>query len=62
MTNGEFDLDKFLQKYRVAVGIGLVGVLLIGLGGLAYFKMFQPQEEIEIISEETEEMERSNTY
>jgi competence protein ComEA len=34
------------------VGIGLVGLLLIGLGSLIYFKMFQPQEKIEIISEE----------
>lgn len=49
---GKFDIDKFLAKYKVAVGIGLVGLLLIGLGSLIYFKMFQPQEKIEIISEE----------
>ncbi len=59
MTDGEFDLDKFLQKYKVPVGIGLVGVLLIGIGGLAYFKMFQPQEKIEIISGEEESSEKS---
>ena len=49
---GKFDFDKFLAKYKVAVGIGLVGLLLIGIGSLVYFKMFQPQEKIEIISEE----------
>ena len=59
MTDGEFDLDKFLQKYKVAVGIGLIGVLLIGIGGIAYFKMFQPQEKIEIISREEEEVGKS---
>jgi len=51
---GKFDIDKFLAKYKVAVGIGLVGLLLIGIGSLTYFKMFQPQEKIEIISEEEE--------
>jgi competence protein ComEA len=59
MVDGEFDVEKFLQKYKVPVGIGLVGILLIGIGGLAYFKMFQPQEKIEIISSEEEEGEKS---
>jgi competence protein ComEA len=56
---GRFDVDKFLAKYKVPVGIGLIGVLLIGIGSLAYFKMFQPQEKIEIISSEEEEAEKS---
>lgn len=51
---GKFDIDRFLAKYKVTVGIGLVGLLLIGIGSLTYFKMFQPQEKIEIISEEEE--------
>ncbi len=51
---GEFDIDRFLAKYKVAVGIGLVGLLLIGIGSLAYFKMYQPQEKIEIVSEKEE--------
>jgi len=54
MAEGEFDLDQFLSRHKVTVGIGLIGILLIGIGSLAYFKMFQPQEKIEIISGEEE--------
>jgi competence protein ComEA len=56
---GKFDIDKFLMKYKIPVGIGLVGLVLIGIGSLAYFKMFQPQEKIEIISGEEEETGKS---
>ena len=52
MIEGEFDFEEFLSKHKITVGIGLIGVLLIGLGGLTYFKMLQPQEKIEIISGE----------
>ncbi len=54
MIEGEFDLDQFLSRHKFTVGIGLIGIFLIGLGILTYFKMFQPQEKIEIISEEEE--------
>jgi competence protein ComEA len=59
MVEGEFDFDQFLQRYKIPVGIGLVGLILIGIGSLAYFKMFQPQEKIEIISGEEEETGKS---
>lgn len=54
-----FDFDEFLSKYKVPLGIGLAGILLIGFGVLVFFKAIQPQDKIEIISEEGEKTEQA---
>jgi len=56
---GRFDFDKFLAKYKIPLGIGLAGILLIGFGVLVFYKAIQPQDKIEIISEEENKSEQT---
>ena len=56
---GRFDFEKFLAKYKIPLGIGLAGILLISFGVLVFYKAIQPQDKIEIISEEENKSEQT---
>jgi competence protein ComEA len=49
---GGFDFEIFLAKYKIPLGIALAGIFLISFGVLFFYKAIQPQDKIEIISEE----------
>ncbi len=49
---GRFNWEEFLEKHKIPVVIGLVGLILIGLGVLGVFKVGQTEDKIEIISSE----------
>lgn len=50
---GRFNWEGVLEKHKISVIIGLVGLILVGLGVLGAVKIGQPEEKIEIISSET---------
>ena len=49
---GRFNWEEFLEKHKISVIVGLIGLILVGLGVLGVFKVGQTEDKIEIISSE----------
>lgn len=52
------DLEKILEKYKIQIGIVLVGLILLGLGAL-FLRSGQESARVEIISEESSALQKT---
>ncbi|MFZ5366539.1 MAG: helix-hairpin-helix domain-containing protein [Patescibacteria group bacterium] len=50
---GRFNWEAFIEKHKISLIFGLLGLILVGGGFLLILKLGQPEDKIEIISSET---------